>query len=205
MDVIIDGERNFQFQGEPANVLSAIGAISDFLRSKGRDMVSLSVNGLAIRSDTVDTEFAKTPASAVMVIEVRSEDTVTMVKNCLGELESVLPELPSACQSLAQVFQSETPEDGYEPFQELANLWSHIKRREFLVTRALGLDLAGTEINGRSLAEAHGELNTFLEEAAQALRDGDCVLLGDLLEYELAPRAEMELQIVALLRQHAPG
>ena len=38
---------------------------------------------------------------------------------------------------------------------------------------------------------------------AKAVEAGDCVLLGDLLEYELAPRAEAEAKIVALLRRHA--
>jgi hypothetical protein len=47
------------------------------------------------------------------------------------------------------------------------------------------------------------ELNSFLDEAAQALRDGDTVLLADLLEYELSPRAELEGEIVSLLRRQA--
>ena len=40
-------------------------------------------------------------------------------------------------------------------------------------------------------------------EAAQAVLDGDCILIGDLLEYELAPRAEQEARIVALLQELA--
>ncbi len=205
MDVIIDGQRNFKMQGEPPSLLAAVSAIADFLRENGRDIVSLSVDGRAVRPEEISSKFADLPASGVGTIEVGSEETLVMVMNCLREIESVLPELPNACQGLAQVFQGESPMDGFEPFQELAEMWSHIKRREALVSRILAIDVDQTLLEGRSLAQVQQELNSFLEEAAQALKDGDCVLLGDLLEYELAPRAEQEAQIVALLRQHAPG
>jgi hypothetical protein len=127
------------------------------------------------------------------------------VNKCLDELVAILPDLPHACRSLAEVFHSGTPEDGYEPFQELANIWSLIKTREILVVDALHLDLNALEVGGQVVAGLHSELNGFLEEAAQALQDGDCVLLGDLLEYELAPRAELEAEIVAHLQEHAPA
>ena len=41
------------------------------------------------------------------------------------------------------------------------------------------------------------------QDARKALEAEDCVLLGDLLEYELAPRAEAEAEVVALLRSQA--
>lgn len=48
-------------------------------------------------------------------------------------------------------------------------------------------------------------MNKFLAEAVGALESGDLVLLGDLLEYELAPRAEAEVRITALLRERTGG
>jgi hypothetical protein len=68
---------------------------------------------------------------------------------------------------------------------------------------ALGVDLTAFEIRGQAVSEHVRELNSFLDEAAQALRDGDTVLLADLLEYELSPRAELEGEIVSLLRRQA--
>ncbi len=72
-----------------------------------------------------------------------------------------------------------------------------------MVADALNLQLRDVELHGAKLGAMHEELNGFLQEAAQALLDGDCVLIGDLLEYELAPRAEQEAQIVALLQEQA--
>ena len=72
-----------------------------------------------------------------------------------------------------------------------------------MAANALNADLTTFEIRGQAVSEHIRELNSFLDEAAQALRDGDTVLLADLLEYELSPRAELEGEIVSLLRRQA--
>ena len=205
MDVIVDGERNFEVQGEPADVLSVVGAISDFLRGKGRALQSLALDGKEVTPDNLVAELEGIAPDTVSVLEVQSDDVTAMVTRCLKELTENLPELPVACRGLAEVFHGEDPEQGYEPFQELARIWGFVKTREALVANALEVDLDTVAVGGMPLAEMHRELNAFLEEAAQALQDGDCVLLGDLLEYELAPRAEQEAEIVALLEERAPS
>jgi hypothetical protein len=88
---------------------------------------------------------------------------------------------------------------------ELAEIWGHIKSRESLVANALELDLGDLEVDGKTVQSVHTELNQFLQEAEQALKDGDIILLADLLEYELAPRAELEVSIVSLLQAHIPA
>ncbi|HPO13169.1 MAG TPA: hypothetical protein PLI09_06965 [Candidatus Hydrogenedentes bacterium] len=203
MDVIVDGKRNVEVQGEPGDVLSVLTAAIDFLHTQGRAMVSVTVDGKPLMPDQIVEQLQGVEIDQVKVLEIGSEDKVTMVNNCVAELEISLPELPAACHSLAEVFYSETPEEGFEPFQELASLWGHIKRRQILITNALGLNQEDIVVNGISLAEMQLDLNSFLEEAARAIKDGDCVLLGDLLEYELAPRAEQESSIVAVLKEHA--
>jgi hypothetical protein len=127
------------------------------------------------------------------------------VNNCLAELERALPELPEVCHRLAEVFQSERPESGYEPFEQLAAIWKTIKEREIQIFNALDIDLGSIEVDGEPISRIHEELNQYIDEAAEALKAGDCVLLGDLLEYELAPRAETEAAIVALLRDRVSG
>jgi hypothetical protein len=73
------------------------------------------------------------------------------------------------------------------------------------VANALELDLGDLEVDGKTVQSVHTELNQFLQEAEQALKDGDIILLADLLEYELAPRAELEVSIVSLLQAHIPA
>jgi hypothetical protein len=126
-----------------------------------------------------------------------------MVRDCLSRMRETVRELPGLCRSLAEVFQSDTPEDGFEPFQRLAEIWHIIKQNELHVASTIGLDLENTPVEGKALRESHMELNTYLGECIGALEAGDTVLIGDLLEYELAPRAESEAHILATLEQHA--
>ena len=93
------------------------------------------------------------------------------------------------------------PEEGFEPFHHLADIWVSVKQREALIIGATAIDDADLVIGGKKTADHHNELNRFLDECAHALEKNDCVTLGDLLEYELAPRAEVEMEIFAKLEE----
>lgn len=203
MDVIVDGERNYAFKGEPKDMLSALAAVDQLLQERGRVMLSVSLDGQTVAPEDLAGRLENVPLDTVGVLDVRSSSLADLVRQGLRELEESLPELPVACRKLAEVFHGEAPEEGFDPFNELARIWSHVKAQQVRIATALKLDLAGFEIHGCPVGTHHEELNAFLEEAAQALQDGDCILLGDLLEYELAPRAEQELALVELLKSEA--
>ncbi len=205
MDVVIDGDRNFGLQGEPKNVLAVLGAVEGHLRKQGRAILSIQIDGKEYAPDDLLSRTGELQVNAVSELAVQSEKIARLIADCLEELRGVLPELPTVCRSLAEIFHSDRPQEGYEPFHKLADLWFQIKKRQQLAARAMDLDLEQLEINGVSVATMHDELNGFLQEAAEALEQQDCILLGDLLEYELAPRAEQESDIVALLQERAPA
>jgi hypothetical protein len=205
MDVILDSASNYTMEGDPQDVFSAVGAISEYLRREGRSILSVRVDGTEIAPEELTTRLKDTPTSGVSQLEIGTEQTAKLVEECLQGLGEYLPELPNICRSLAEVFQGENPDEGFEPFVKTAELWGQIKSREALVANALELDTNALAINDKSIDIIHSELNQFLEEAAQALKDGDTILLGDLLEYELAPRAEQEIEIVALLQAQIPA
>jgi len=203
MDVTIDGVRGGAWDRKPYDAIEALAWVAEELRSRGRAMVSVSVDGRVLRPDEVNAELSDKPPDSVGSLSIQSEPIADLVAECLNELEQVLPELPQACHRLAEIFQGDDPDSGYEPFQQLAEIWRVIKERELQVLSALDIDAESLAIGGAPLAKAHEELNQFISEAAGALEARDCVLLGDLLEYELAPRAEAEAEIVALLREKA--
>jgi len=205
MDVIVDGANNYDLKGEPADVLAAVAAVSDFLKSQGRSIISVKIDGSNVQPEEVPDRLKGLALDAVGQLEIGSESTTALIQDALQGLNETLPELPAVCRNLAQVFQGENPEAGFDPFVELAGIWAMIKSRESLVATALSLNLEEIQVNGHSLQAIHGELNQFLEEAEQALKDGDMILLGDLLEYELAPRAEQEVEIVAHLQAQIPS
>ncbi|HIJ64433.1 MAG TPA: hypothetical protein HPP77_00675 [Candidatus Hydrogenedentes bacterium] len=203
MDVVVDGERNFTLTRNPESVLAAVAAVDEYLRERGRAILSVKVDGKSVPyTDLVDTLGDK-PVDQVEQLVVDSAEMAALVRTTLEELHNAAPELPQACRHLAEVFQGESPDAGFEPFQQLAAIWAHVKSREICVANALNVPLDELQLDGVSLAQVHRELNDYLNEAAAAIEKRDCVLLADLLEYELAPRAEQETRIAAALEQRA--
>ena len=205
MEVTVDGKRDFVPAGSKDSILSVLGEISDRLRRENRAIMGVRIDGRDLSPASLSDEVTGLCIEDVQLLEVMSDDLKGMVLSALRDLEENLPELPLACSNLAAVFHGEHPEEGYEPFQNLAEIWTFVKKQQLLVSNAIGLSMDDLALEGVSLERMHEDLNGVLEEAAQALKDNDCVLLGDLLEYELAPRAEKETDIVTLMRAQVPG
>lgn len=196
MEVIVDGDRNVVLDGHPTNAIATVVAANTYLKEQGRAILSVKADGREVAAEEL------AGLGEVNVLEITSENVAELVQRSFDELDQVLPELPKVCHSLAAVFQGDAPSEGYEPFEKLAEIWGAVKSQELLIAGVLGCSLEDMRVDGMPVLRMHEELNRYLEEAADAIRTGDCVLLGDLLEYELAPRAEQEGQIVAALRRH---
>ncbi|MCP4642821.1 MAG: hypothetical protein GY851_20405 [bacterium] len=203
MQVIVDGDAGFAFTGDPPDVLAVVAAVSEALDARDRAILAIRVDGDDVRVDELVDSLQSKPLEEVGVLSVESGEIATLVREALADFEKVLPELPTVCRDLAAVFQSETPEDGFDPFNRLAEIWAHVKSREGMVMRVLGLEGDDFMVKDVTVAAHHDELNTHLREAIAALETNDCVLLGDLLEYELAPRAELETEVVSALQEKA--
>jgi hypothetical protein len=199
---------NVAFSGlteEPRDVLDAVAAVSDYVRTRGRAVMSVRVDGAHVTPDALTETLRGKTAAEVGALEIATEDIKSLVDNALSELELVLPDLPQVCRRLGEVFQSENPDSGYDPFHQLAAIWKTVKERQIQVASALDIDLNSAIVAGKPIVEHHAELNALLAEAAEGIQKGDCVTLGDLLEHELPPRAEMEARIVGMLRSRSQG
>lgn len=203
MEVWVDGEKNFKIDGDPQDVMAVFGAATSFLRERGRMPVEVQIDGVRVTPESLRPTLEGKALASCQKLELRSEDVRALVADCLRGIDEALAELPQACRQLAEIFQSDAPSEGFEPFQHIAEIWAHIKAHEYLAASAMDLDIDSAEIGGVTVAALSEQLNGFLEEAAQAIENNDAVLLGDLLEYELAPRAEQETAIVAWLQERA--
>jgi hypothetical protein len=200
MDVKLDSNTTVSLEGTPANLLSLVDSLSEHLKKQHRVIRSLSIDGVDIQPQEMQS-IGERPVDESADVVVTSEEASAFAARLLDELEDVLPELPAACHALAAVFQGNEPTEGYEPFRQLTEIWSVVKARQLEAADALDFSLEEVRVEGMSMQRMHEELNNILEEAGYALQTNDCVLLGDLLEYELAPRAQQEAEIASALRQ----
>ncbi|MEX2015520.1 MAG: hypothetical protein WD873_02710 [Candidatus Hydrogenedentales bacterium] len=195
MDVVIDGER---FDGDTAGrtVPQLLGEIDAQLRARGRGILSIRLDGRHVTPEALPAALSGRTPQNVARLEIESDDMLALAEENIAHIKEVLPELPVACHELAAVFHSTTPDRGYEQFKQLAEIWSSLKEQEQQIAAALDVEMSGLVVGRQTLDVRHAELNRCLEEAAAALEVRDTVLLGDLLEYELAPFAETEIALI---------
>ena len=203
MDVRVDSQGYPSSSEDQDDAMAVLAQVSEALRDQGRAIMGVKIDGEVLPSDRLADVLGGKQTADIGLLEIESQDIQTLVDSTLDELEALLPELPGVCHQLAEEFQGETPESGFEPFHKFALIWQTIKEREMMIANALDIDLASLDVGAVPIPTMHRELNEFLSECGEALQTGDCVVLGDLLEYELAPRAEAEMSIVAALRERA--
>jgi hypothetical protein len=205
MDVYVDGVRDSLLEGSGGTLLEAVVALSSRLHEDNRALLSIRVDGRSVQPEELRFGTGETPLSEIQLLEIGSESLVRLVEDSFRELDEHLPVLPQVCHKLAAVFQSDAPDEGYAPFHQLADVWHAVKIREMQLANALNVRLDDLDVDGQSVMKLTEELNACLREAEEAIKAGDSVALGDILAYELAPRAETEARIVSLLRSHIGG
>lgn len=204
MDVYVDGEPHTLAEEASGTLLETVAVLSTRLQENQRALLAVRVDGEDISPEDLRTHAGDRSVEGIQRLELLSEPLNSLVEQSLRELDDHLPMLPQVCHKLAAVFQSEAPEEGYAPFQQLAEIWHAVKVREMQLANALNVRLDELVVDGKTVMQATEELNAYLRESEEAMRAGDSVALGDLLAYELAPRAELEGKIVAMLRERVP-
>ena len=197
MRVLVDGQP--YDAGGAASLAEVLADVDDALHAKGRGILAVRVNGRHVSATELPVALAGRTPQNVSQLEIDTDDMLALAEENIANIKEVLPELPVACHELAAVFHSTTPERGYDQFKQLADIWSSLKEQEQQIAAALDVEMSDLRVAEQSLKARHEALNRRLEESAAALEARDTVLLGDLLEYELAPFAETELAIIDLL------
>jgi hypothetical protein len=202
MDVLIDNQA-YPLPSGTATLIEALRAVNEALRERRRGVVKFLVDGRPMRPEQLQEEEGKAPISEIGRVEITTADLDAMAMETLDRLEESVSELPTVCRQIADVFRGENPAEALQPFEQMAEIWSYIRDEEVHVASALGVDLAEMEVGGQSLQEASQELNRHLQAAINALGRSKMGVVGDILEHDLAPKAELEAEIVAQLRAEA--
>lgn len=201
MKILVDGSPAVDFHQLPDTLAELINHLGTRLKEQDRAILSISIDGEKISYDDLTTAVSSQSLESINAVEVLSRSLPELALEQLDEIDAVLPELAPVCRSLAELFQSGGPKEGYEQFEQLASIWQDLKYKQRMVAQAVDCSLGDLSLGKSDVGKHHQELNTYLQEAAQALQAEDRVLLADLLEYELAPRAEEESKIVQALRE----
>ncbi len=203
MEIKLDGKKHFLLQSDPGTVGAALIEINEYLEANGRALQSISVDGRDAPAEEITPAFGQVPVSDVTLLEIVSADVRALVIESIAELAEVVPELPVACQELAEVLAGDTPEQAFGGFNQLLHIWGVLKERQSQIADSLGIEMAVLELEGASLSKHEEELRGTLNTARAAMESSDFAKLADLLAYDLSPLAERETGIVQLLKSQA--
>ncbi|MCH7909289.1 MAG: hypothetical protein IIB38_06690 [Candidatus Hydrogenedentes bacterium] len=199
MEITLDGKKQFLLQSDPGTIGAALIEINEYLQANGRALQNIIADGRDVPAEEITSAFGQMPVSDVQRLEIVSADLRALVKESIAELAEVVPELPVACQELAQVLAGDAPEQAFAGFNQLLEIWSVLKERQTQVANSLGIELTVLELEGSSLSKHEEELSGVLDTARQAMESSDFAKLADLLAYDLSTLAERETSIVQLL------
>lgn len=202
MKIIINGKEEFRVPENAKTLIDILEILIDYLSNNNLGLVKLRVNEQNVYPGESLKAIQNMEISNIHTLEITATPILQLLQDSISELERYTPELSNICYGIAELFQSENPSEGLGPFQRLTEIWGEIKNREAVIVNSLSKYLKNQEssIVGE-IVEHHRELNQYLDEAYKALSNEDMVSLSDILQYELAPRAEKELEIVNLLRK----
>ena len=200
MDVIVDDIKGYPYQARTGALTDVLSEIVERLDEAGRGLQSVEVDGQPVSPEHVMELLGGRTVEETATLHVRSEAIATLAEQSLRDMEEVLPELAIACHALAEITQNEPPEVWKESFEDLAGIWRVVKTRQRQIASALDVDIDTLSLDGGVSLEQHQqEVEQHLMTAGKAVESADKAALGDVLTYELAPRAETECAINTLL------
>lgn len=157
-------------------------AASAFLSGNARDVYEGAQS--ALRGDSMDPDLALATIRAM--IGERTEELEEPIRE-LAEARGTMQELAERLEAIPLELQTGKDAAAALSLQKLAALISKLMRLIPVLADA-GIDFDSRKIGEYGFRDFFDELNTALKELTAGYENGDAILVGDLAEYELAPR-----------------
>lgn len=187
LNILINGQRlDFATEGEKT-VGEVLGAVESECEKSGMTVTGIRVDGVDVDAGGMDALFAREIGS-VGTIEL-STISGKDVKDMIAALGS---RFSGHCGNLVEVpvlLQTGNDLRVMETINALSNDLYQLYQLLPLMPIA-GIDGRGPEVDGVRLAEYPSFLSPLLKDLLGALESKDTILVGDLSEYELAPKIE---------------
>jgi hypothetical protein len=187
MDIYINGNK-IDYRTENEKTLGEIlGAIESECEKAGETITGIRVDGEPVAAEALDGVFAREPSTAgkIELDTISGNDVLMLLRNLGQEFTDCAPRLREISVQL------QTGKDG--KVMETINAFSISLQNLYQALPLLSITTlrdATPDIDGIALTAWPTELSPLLSDLLDALKKHDTVLVGDLSEYEIAPRIE---------------
>ena len=187
MKILINGiALDYQIEQEKT-IGDILGSVEAECEKSGMTVTGLKANGSVVPADKLDALFsgALDSIATLELTTISGEDVRSMLRELGMSFTACIPHLQEVPVLLQTGKDMRVMEIINDCSSNLRDLYKIIP-----LLSITGLPSCGPDVNGISLADYPAELSPILKELMGALESKDTILVGDLSEYELAPRIE---------------
>lgn len=163
-----------------------------------------SVNPVFAHFDSVATQAEGVPlpdelAPAAKQVLLLVQERIRELAEPISELRSTAQVLRTTIPEVSEVsvlLQTGKDREAMAAVVRFTELSDKLIRLYGILVRQGKIDLSASMVQGERFAAFYEDLNGVLRELSEAMAAADSVLVGDLLEYEIAPRLEKLIQFL---------
>ncbi len=200
MEISVDEEHSFVLKSAPQTLGDVLNEVTRYIQAKKRAIQVITLNDVDVPPEDLTPELGQTPISEVETLRVHTISVAELVMSALEEIADVIPELSSACHELAQILSSEDPASCFGQFNQFLDIWEVLKERQSQATNLMELNASDLALKKGSLSLHDATLDRLLGKARNCMETSDFPGLADLLSHDLSELAEVEEEIIELLK-----
>jgi len=165
-----------------------------------KDMLisDIKIDGVLLTAEN-EKKLIETQVKDIEKLELKVEKEEEIINRALNESYQYLPRLSQGLEETSLLFQAGSKTEAFNNFSECLNGWLQIVNLLQNIEKALQISYANIELQEGTIQDFNDKLLSMLEETKKAMENDDIVSLSDLIEYELSPMAQKQMEAMQKL------
>ncbi len=202
MKIIID-EQNVDMKFKAGgNLEELLLSVQEYLRNEDSSKLIIDVKINGEEAFNQDYEIKEFNLNDVKTVEIKTDNIKATALRGLEEIKSILPKLSQSMSNISTVLQTGNKEGALAAFSNLCSEWRKIIQFFDNLSKLLGVNYSSLKVEEKSIDQINEELIALLMDTKNHIEKDDLVMLSDLVEYELAPKIDQQIQIVDSIVEH---
>lgn len=199
MQIIIeDACLTWDLEGKNLLLQQVVDEVEEFLFTVGRVPVGLIIDGHSLTQEELEEQQEeKIKGDEVFEFEVIGV-TEFVLQNMEGADEANNKLIENIKTFANELYCSSKTIDPREVIEEIKHFYFFWIRLQNLIPEAF----KGVDFGGKEFSEIIVEIQKIFKEIVDAMEEEDCVLVADLLQYEVVPFIETISQSISMLKEN---
>lgn len=199
MEILVNGQSGLA--GTTDDV--TLGELFHYLRAefgKQRLVVrTFTLDGKEVFPDENEELCEKTPADFEK-LEIQLATLEAVAHDVLDELSEKMPTLSEQAVNITEKIQTGDASTATDDLERFVNSVAYVMDALSSIQQLLDVDFATYDTEEDKVSEAFESLTVQLKELHEAIQEKDMATLGDILEFDLAPKIELFGNVMQSLR-----